>query len=61
MSTNHAVPHDLACFAAPATPPRLLDHLHRLAQARGYPAGAAPAFVDWAHRFILFDGKRHRR
>lgn len=44
---------------APPAAPRLLDRLRTAIQARHYSPRTAEAYVFWARRFILFNGKRH--
>jgi Phage integrase, N-terminal SAM-like domain len=39
--------------------PRLLDRMRALLRARHYSIRTEDAYVQWAKRFILFQGKRH--
>ncbi len=40
-------------------PPRLLDRLREALRVRHYAIRTEQAYVDWARRYILFNGKRH--
>jgi integron integrase len=42
-----------------AQPPRLLDQLRRAVRARHLSARTEEAYVYWALKFILFNGRRH--
>src|SRR5437588_730245 len=45
----------------PANPPRLLDQVRTLAQARFGRPEPGQRYTHWITRFILFHGKRHPR
>lgn len=42
-------------------PPKLLESLRQRIRVLYYSIRTEQAYVDWARRFILFDGKRHPR
>ena len=44
-----------------ASSPRFLDQLREQLRVRHYSLRTEDAYVDWARRFILFQGKRHPR
>ena len=47
--------------AAPAHPPRLLDQVRARCRALHYSLRTERAYVGWARRFILANGRRHPR
>jgi integron integrase len=47
--------------AGGAQQPRFLDQLREQLRVRHYSLRTEDAYVDWARRFILFQGKRHPR
>lgn len=44
---------------ANAKPPKLLDRLRFELRTEHYARSTEQAYVDWAHRYILFHNKRH--
>ncbi len=44
---------------APPPPPRLLDRVRHAIRVRHFAIRTEQTYVDWAKRFILFNGKRH--
>ncbi len=49
----------LPVMEAPAQPPRLLDLVRQVAQARFGQDGPAERYAGWARQLVLFHGKRH--
>lgn len=47
--------------APPAQPPKLLERMRIHLRTRRYSIRTEEAYIDWARRFILFHGKRHRQ
>jgi hypothetical protein len=45
----------------PPQPPRLLDLVQQVAQARFGQDGPGERYADWTRRLVLFHGKRHPR
>ena len=42
-------------------PPKLLDQLRQRIRLRGYSIRTEKAYVSWAKRFILFNGRRKKK
>ena len=54
-------PADASSPVLPATarPPKLLQRMRDRLRTRNYSIRTETAYVDWAHRYILFHSKRH--
>ena len=52
---------DKPSFAAPASPPRLLDQVRSRIRFKHYSIRTEQAYVDWIKRFIRHFDKRHPR